>query len=192
MKARLFTIDTVLITERTVLRRFRENDGKVFFKLIQDNQRRIEDHLPQLIKAVTSANRGEKFVRQKLAAWLLQEEYAFGLWDKDSAQLIGMIQIFDIRWDIPIASVEYFIDIEFGGKGIMTEALAATLQFAFKDLKIEKLSHQTAMDNYASQRLARKCGFRREGDIRSSFKKPSGEIIDIMLLGLTNAEYHKV
>lgn len=192
MKARLFTIDTVLITERTVLRRFRENDGKVLFQLIQDNQRRIEDHLPLLVKTVTSANRGEKFVRQKLAAWLLQEEYAFGLWDKDSAQLIGMIRIFDIQWEIPTASIEYFIDIEFGGKGIMTEALTATLQFAFKDLKIEKLAHKTAMDNYASQRLARKCGFRREGDIRSSFKKPSGEIIDIMLLGLTNAEYQKV
>ena len=77
-------------------------------------------------------------------------------------------------------------------KGIMTEVLLVTIRFAFTQLKLEKISLRTAMDNYASQRLARKCGFRREGDLRADFKKTSGEIIDVMVLGLTKAEWEKV
>lgn len=192
MKTRLFNIDTVLLTERIVVRRFRENDGKAFFTLVQDNQSRIEDHLPKTVKAVTSANKGEKFVREKLAAWLLQEEYTFGLWEKDTAKLIGMIRFSKLNWEIPLAEISYFIDKDFSKKGIMTEAMFAAIEFAFKELKLAKIILRTAMDNYPSQRLARKCGFRREGDIRSEFKKPSGDIIDIMLFGLTNTEYQKV
>lgn len=45
------------------------------------------------------------------------------------------------------------------------------------------------MDNVASQRLARKCGFRREGDLRSDYRRPSGELADTMLFGLTRPEY---
>ena len=192
MKARLFNIDTVILTSRTVVRRFRENDGKAFFELIQNNKSRIEDHLPKTVKVVKSANNGEIFVRQKLSEWLLQEEYAFGVWDEKTAKIIAFIRIFNIDWNIPMAEVGYFIDKEFNKKGIMTEVLTAIIHFSFQQLKLEKIKLRTAMDNYASQRLARKCGFRREGDVRSEFKKPSGEIIDLMIFGFTKQEYEKV
>jgi RimJ/RimL family protein N-acetyltransferase len=75
------------------------------------------------------------------------------------------------------------------GQGLMTEALRVVQPFAFKQLVLEKLLLRTAMENVASQRLARKCGFRREGDLRGDFRKLSGELIDTMLFGLTRSEY---
>lgn len=192
MKARLFNVDTVILTKRAVVRRFRENDGKAFFDLVLDNKSWIEDHLPKTVKAVTSASAGEIFIRQKLSDWLLQNEYAFGIWEEKSAKLIGYIRVFNINWDVPKGEIGYFVDRQFSKQGLMTEALTNIIHFSFQQLKLEKLVLKTAMDNYPSQRLARKCGFRREGDLRSEFRKPSGEIIDLMLFGFTKPEYEKI
>ncbi len=192
MQARLYQIDTALITLRTVVRRFRENEGEVFYKLVADNTSRINDYFPQTMEAVTDKDAGEGYVRQKLADWLTQQEYCFGVWESKQAKLVGFVRLFNITWGVPAGEIAFFIDKDFEGKGIMTEVVQAVMGFAFEELEIEKLSLRTATDNYATQRLARKCGFRREGDLRSAFRRPSGDLIDVMLFGYTKTEFEKV
>lgn len=191
MQEHLLTVDTALLTKRVVVRRFRENDGEQLYDLIQTNRSYLEDSFPSTVNDNSSKEKSEWFVRVRIAKWLLQEEYCFGVWDNDSAKLIGFIRLFRIDWNIPKAEIGFFLDREFSSKGIMTEVLLTIVPFAFQQLKLEKIILRTAMDNYASQRLARKCGFRREGDLRADFKKTSGEIIDVMVLGLTRAELEK-
>lgn len=192
MQLHLLSVDTALLTKRVVVRRFRENDGAQLYDLLQTNRVYLEDAFPSTLSENSSKEKSEWYVRVRFARWLLQEEYCFGVWDNDSAKLIGFIRLFRIDWHIPKAEVGFFIDRDFSSKGIMTEVLTVVIRFAFGQLKLEKIALRTAMDNYASQRLARKCGFRREGDLRADFKKTSGEIIDVMVLGLTKAEWEKV
>ncbi len=192
MQTRLLDLDTALITDRTVVRRFRENDGQALYELLRDNHTRLLDHFPRLLHRLKNPEEAEFFVRRKLAAWVLQEEYAFGLWENKSAALIGMLRIFHIDWTLPLAKVDFFVDQAFSGRGLMTEALGRLVEFAFDRLELEKLVLRTAMDNFPSQRLARKCGFRREGDLRAEQRREGGELIDVMLFGLTRSEYLKV
>ena len=192
MQKYLLNIDTALLTPRTVVRRFREKEGVVLYELIQDNHSRIADHFPHTLKEIKSKTDAEFYIRHKFAAWLLQEEFCFGIWDNNSAKLIGFIRIFSIDWHVPKAEISFFVDQKYAQKGIMTEALYHTIKFIFEQLKVEKLVMRTATDNYAAQRLARKCGLRREGDLRGDFRKLSGELIDLMLFGLTKAEFEKV
>lgn len=191
MQSRILDIDTALLTARTVVRRFREGDGKLFFELVRDNHAWLIDHFPTILETVTDKEQGEFYVRQCLSAWLLQEAYSFGIWEHESARLVGMIRLFHIDWSVPKAELSFFIDQGFGGRGLMTEALLTVTRFAFEQLLIEKLNLRTAMDNYASQRLARKCGFRREGDLRDDVRRQGGELIDSMLFGFTRAEFTK-
>ena len=189
MRPELFTIDTAILTTHTVIRRFREGDGEAFFNLIQNNSSYLEDHFPILVKKIHTLEDGESFVRGKIAQWLLQEEFTFGIWHNQDAELIGYLHFRDVDWHIPRADISYFLHHEYTGKGLMTEALARMIQYAFRQLKLNKIVLHTLMDNYASQRLARKVGFRREGDLRSEFRKPSGGLFDIMAFGLTREEY---
>lgn len=189
MQARLFNIETALVSPRTVVRRFREGDGEVLYELVQDNTSRLQDHFPKTVEALRDKDSTEWFVRERLADWLLQRDYSFGLWDNQSAKMIGMIRIFQIDWRVPKAELGYFIDKDFSGKGLMTESLRVVLRFAFHQLQLAKLIIRTATDNIASQRVARKCGFRREGDLRDDFCLPGGELADTVLLGLTRAEF---
>ena len=190
MRTKLFTLDTALLTTRCVVRRFREGDGKAFYRLIDDNRDHLLDHFPFLVaEAGQNRAKAEGFVRRALAAWLLQQRYAFAIWDNETTDLIGFIQLADVEWDIPKAEVHYFLDREQVEKGIMTEVLARVVRFAFKQLELEKLYVLTLSDNYGSHRLVRRIGFSREGDLRNEFRKPGGGLVDVIRFGLSRETY---
>lgn len=192
MQSHLLHIDTALLTRRTVVRRFREKEGEAFYELVDANRTRLQNYLPRLLETVRKRDEGEFFVRRALAEWLLQASYSFGVWEHDTAKMIGFIRIDHLDWSLSYGEVDFFIDHDFSGKGFMTEVLIAVVHFAFQQLKLEKLAIKTQMDNYATQRLARKAGFHREGDLRSAARKSTGEWFDLMLFGLTRPEYGKL
>ncbi|MCB0568712.1 MAG: GNAT family N-acetyltransferase [Phaeodactylibacter sp.] len=189
MLPHLLNIDTALVAPRTVVRRFREGDGSAFYELVQENHSRLFGLFPQTLESARDKDSAEWYIRERLSDWLMQREYTFGIWDNNSAGMIGMIRIFRIDWKVPKAELGYFMDKDFSGKGLMTESLRTVLRFTFHQLRIEKLIIRTLSDNVASQRVARKCGFRREGDLRDDFRLPGGELTDTVLMGLTRGEF---
>jgi RimJ/RimL family protein N-acetyltransferase len=191
MQNHLFDIENILITSRTVIRRFKEQDGEALFNLIQDNRERLDDRFSPLSQ-IHSIEESAAFVHQKLSEWYAQTNYSLAVWDTDSANIIGYVELHHIDWDIPKAEGLLFIDRDYEGQGIMTEVVMKLLAFIFEQLKLKKINLIIATDNYAAQRLARKCGFRREGDLRNELKKSGGELSDAMLLGFTDQDYFKV
>ncbi len=189
MRPELFELDTALLTARTVVRRFRENEGALFYDLFQANRTLLIDNFPKTDRALASKEKAEQYVRQSICDWLFHRDFVFGIWDNESAQLVGFIRIFQIDWDVPKAELAYFLDKDSSGKGIMTEALYAVVQMAFEKMGIVKLYIRTATDNYGSQRVARKLGFRREGDFREDFRTPTGDLVDTMVFGLMAQEF---
>lgn len=185
MMQQLFHIDTVLLSAHTVIRRFRENDGEAFYDMLDNNRSRIEELLALSVSDINSKEVCEAFVRRKLSEWLLQQSYAFGIWDTNGGKPIGYVELFRIDWSVPKSCIVFFIDKEYENKGIMTEVIRDIGRFAFSQLNMERIELYTASDNFPAQRLGRKCGFRREGDLRAFFRKPSGELLDAMLLVLT-------
>ena len=190
MRHQLFDVDTALITDRCVVRRFREGDGKAVYRLLDDNRDYLLDHFPYLM-AEPGRNRknAEIFVRECIAEWLLQKRYAMGIWHNETTELVGFIQVFNIDWGVPLAEVAYFIDKSLVRQGIMTEVLARVVRFAFLQLQLDKLVVKTMVDNYASQRLARRVGFSREGDLRHEYRLPSGTLVDLMRFGFARETY---
>ncbi|MEM1358826.1 MAG: GNAT family N-acetyltransferase, partial [Bacteroidota bacterium] len=167
MRPSLFDIDTALLTNRCVVRRFRENEGARFKELIFANRDYLQDHFPMLVAEVAvSDDTAETFLRQRIAGWLLQQDYALGIWLNETTELIGYVHLFELNWEVPSAEISFWIDRELVKKGLMTEVLARVIRFGFKQLELEKIYLRTLSDNYASQRLARRVGFSREGDLR--------------------------
>lgn len=187
----LLDIETALLTKRTVFRRVREGEGAAFYQLFQENHVRLKDYFWELAAETNSEADCEFWVRKKLAQWLTNDTYFFGIWDKDTAKLIGFISLENLDWGLPKAEVQFFIGKKYAKKGIMTEVLNKLVEFSFDQLKLQKLALRSAMEYYPPQRLARKCGFNREGDLRAEYRKPSGEMMDVMLFGLSFSTYEK-
>lgn len=192
MKEELLHLDTVIITHRMVVRRFREQEGAAFYELYVANRVILESLLPPMLPELANQSEAEFFVRQQLAAWLRQEALAYAVWDKESAKLIGYLSLSPIDPSWRKAWCQGFMDKDRNGQGLMSEALRALLQTIFIKTGIQKVSLLTSVENVAAQRIARKCGFIREGDLREEFQRQSGEPVDAQLFGLTRHSFEKI
>lgn len=190
MRPKLFNVDTALLTKRCVVRRFRENEGAAFQQLLYDNRDQLQDHFPIMVGEISeTADTAEAFLRERIAAWLLQQDYAFGVWQNETTELIGYIHLFEIEWEVPMAEISFFVARKQQKQGFMTEVLARVIRFGFKQLELEKIYLRTLSDNFDCQRLARRVGFSREGELRNEFRKPGGMLADLVRFGFSRETY---
>jgi RimJ/RimL family protein N-acetyltransferase len=86
------------------------------------------------------------------------------------------------------ASIGYWCAREARGRGLTTRALRLLSRHAHDELGIERLELITDPDNHASQRVAEKVGFRREGVLRSHLLHPDGRRRDSVMFSLLPGE----
>ena len=102
-------------------------------------------------RAVDDYNQGS------VARWVL-------LMHRDRAQLIGRINYTQIaRGPFQSCVLGYAIDAQHQGRGLMREALEATIAHAFDAMRLHRIQASYMPSNIRSSRLLRKLGFRREG-----------------------------
>ena len=65
------------------------------------------------------------------------------------------------------AAVGYWLAPEARGRGLATRAVLLLARLAFEDLGLARVELTCGPDNHASQRVAARCGFTREGLLRS-------------------------
>ena len=86
------------------------------------------------------------------------------------------------------ASIGYWCPAEARGRGLTTRALRLLARHALEELGMQRLELMTDPDNHASQRVAEKVGFRREGVLRSHVLHPDGRRRDSVLFSLLPGE----
>lgn len=85
------------------------------------------------------------------------------------------------------ADVGYWLGEPFWGRGIVTAALRTFTAYAFDTHDILRLQSPVFSWNAPSMRVLEKCGYRREGVLRSAAIK-DGQVIDLMLYARLRGE----
>lgn len=62
-----------------------------------------------------------------------------------------------------VGEIGYFIDQDFQGKGIATEAVRQLEKIGFERLDLQRITILMDIRNLASERVAQKCGYEKEG-----------------------------
>lgn len=65
-----------------------------------------------------------------------------------------------------VGEMGYFIDTAYQGQGIATEAVKQLEEIGFNELKLKRISILMDTRNLASEQVARKCGYEKEGVAR--------------------------
>ncbi len=107
-----------------------------------------------------------ELVRPSEAGWRTGTMAHFSIYDASPEQILGTISLRLYRHEI--AEVGYDLLPEGRGRGIATRAVRLVARWAFQDLGVRRLELRTHPDNLASQRVAERAGFTREGIERSS------------------------
>jgi ribosomal-protein-alanine N-acetyltransferase len=97
--------------------------------------------------------------------------YAYLIFGDTDGTLLGGLNISNVRRGVAqAASLGYWMGAPFAGRGLMTEAVRATVAFSFSALRLNRLEAACLPSNAASARVLEKCGFAREGRARRYLK----------------------
>jgi RimJ/RimL family protein N-acetyltransferase len=108
--------------------------------------------------------------------WLAEQEQArvrgeelnFALAGPHDPDLVlGAVSLQEVRLDQGCAAVGYWLAPEARGQGAAAQAVRLLARWAFAGLGLARLELTCGPDNEASQHVAERCGFSREGLLRS-------------------------
>ncbi len=164
-----------------VLREWTFDDVPAIEAACQDPE--ISYWLPLVPSPYTRAD-AETYVRECLVSG--DDRRPFAIVDAETAELLGSIDMGVNR--MRTGHIGYWIAAPARGRGVCTRALRLLARYALDELRLERLALLTDPDNVASQRVAEKVGFRREGVLRSHLLHPDGRRRDSVMFSLLPGE----
>ena len=117
-------------------------------------------------------------VRGALRAYRTGEPASLAIELRETGRVVGTIGFVWIDDEHNCAEIGYSLAQEYWGRGLMTEALRAMLEFAFVRLHLNRVEAMFDVRNRASGRVMEKCGMRREGLLRQKLYN-KGEYVDV-------------
>jgi len=115
------------------------------------------------------------------------ERYPFAIVDARGGTLLGSIDM-SLNSHSYRGHVGYWIAREARGRGNCTKALRLLSRWGLDELGLVRLELITDPDNVASQRVAEKVGYKREGVLRSHLRHPDGRLRDSVMFSLLPGE----
>lgn len=110
----------------------------------------------------------------------------FAVIDAVTGQPLGANSVSEL---LKSASVGFSLAPEAHGRGYITRAVRVLARWAFDDLGLARLELTTDPENLSAQRVADRCGFRKEGHLRSHVRvRHSGQRRDSLVYGLLPGE----
>ena len=98
-------------------------------------------------------------------------------------RLLGALGISNFDWTDLTAEIGYWIAADARGRGIGTRATRMLAEWALTSLGLERLELLAHPDNEASQRLAERAGFTREGTLRR-YRRRHGVREDLVMFSM--------
>jgi RimJ/RimL family protein N-acetyltransferase len=111
------------------------------------------------------------WIEQASSYWHSGTSAPFAVTDAQTGAVLGGVG-FGWVGDERVGEVGYWLRSDARGRGLTARAVCLVARWAFAELGCERLQLRADADNFASQRVAEKAGFAREGVLRSVHFNP--------------------
>lgn len=129
------------------------------------------------------------FIRESVQAWKEDRAWDFSIRENSNPKRhVGNISFWTVSKLGKIAEIGYWVRTGESNRGICTEAVELLLDEVFNSLGYHKIVLRIAVGNDASDRVAEKLGFTREGVLREELLI-RGNWVDHSLWSLLDREY---
>ena len=177
-----------LETERFVLQRFTRRDASTLDDAIRASLPDLNQWLPWARMDYTSGDT-TAFIRESVQAWKEDRAWDYSIRKRDDpSRHIGNISVWTTSKLGKIAEIGYWVRSDEVSRGVCTEAVDRLLEETFDALGYHKVVLRIALGNDASDRVAEKLGFTREGVLREELLI-RGNWVDHSLWSLLDREY---
>jgi RimJ/RimL family protein N-acetyltransferase len=170
--------------ERVALRPWRSGDAPTVARVCADPDIQRWTLVPE---GYTEAHAEEfiAYATEALAAGTSAELAVVAAADADV--VLGAAGLVRIDWDHEQAEVGYWTAAEGRGRGVATRAVRLLTAWAFRELPLARLQLMPFIGNEASERVAERAGYRREGVLRSFHVSKNG-LADVVMFARLRAD----
>jgi len=167
-------------TERLILRKPRLDDAPVIFEAYAQDPE-VTRYL--VWRPHTNIQETEQFLSACEELWKTGKDFAYAVTIKENQTLIGMFGLHPMNLKVEVG---YGLARPHWGKGYMTEALRAMIEWAFAQLSIFRVQAICDVENIGSARVMEKAGMTREGLLQRYVLHPniSDEPRDVYLYAI--------
>jgi RimJ/RimL family protein N-acetyltransferase len=169
--------DPPLAAARIALRRPGADDVPWITTACSD--RELSRYTPGIPYPYSQAD-GRAFIEHVGQGWAAGTGAAFVIADAATGDGWGTIGLHLYPADAELADVGYWLRREARGRGAATTAVRLVSRWAFAQLGIRRLNLISAPENAASQRVAERAGFTREGLLRAWLPTAAGRRDSVM------------
>lgn len=178
-------------TERLLLRRFGRRDVSSLEEGVRASLSDLHEWLPWAHMDYARSD-AVAFVKDSMHAWKDDKAYDYAIRTLDEPDRhIGNISIWQTSRSGKIGEIGYWIRSDALGHGYATEATLAIMGVGFQSLGLHKITLRIAVGNRASERVAEKLHFTREGVLREELLI-RGNWIDHTLYSMLDREYRRL
>lgn len=156
--------------------------------------KRNQDHLAEfesgnVLLHLKNEEHAEAIVRELAADWMARNCFFIGIFEKTTNEWSGQVYVGSTNWELPEFAIGYVADVNYEGKGYISEAVNGVLRKLFEDMGAHRVKSDCNENNSRSWRLLERCGFRREGHLRENRRNADGSFHGDFLYGLLRREY---
>ena len=156
-----------LETARTVLVPLELADGNELWEAVEGSRWHLERWLPW-VPFNNAPEASMRYAEACVSDWDGGRAVRFAIRDKQSRELLGVVGLDSCVHLHRSCELGYWLKREATGRGIMTEAARACVDFAFARMAVHRIRCAAATDNSASLRVIARLGFRFEGIARQA------------------------
>ncbi|MFB5579786.1 N-acetyltransferase [Bacillus albus] len=191
MNPLLFDFPSEFYTERLFIRMPKPGDGKAVYDAIQASMKELKPWMVFAQKEQTEEE-VEVSIRKSHIQFLQREDLRLLVFSKETGEFIASAGLHRINWDIPQFEIGYWIDSRFSGKGYMVEAAKGITDYAFSELKANRVEIRCDSLNKKSRAIPEKLGFKLEGTLESASVAVDGNgLRDMCVFAMTRYTYEK-
>ena len=164
-----------IVTDDLTLRSFRDRDVDAFV-LGLEQQAAPVDRFDWFANIDAVVKRDRRLSRKRLFAELAKAQDSatiygnpglrFQIFSRGRMEWMGYVAIYNARWNVHSAAMDYYLLNQYRGQGIAAQAVMAALSYCWTDLGLHRVEATVEEDNTRSVRFTERLGLAYEGTRR--------------------------
>ncbi len=178
-------MDHIQINSKLRLERIKPHMAQTIFEAVENNREFLEKWLP-FVKETHHISYTEKYIQAIVSQKGRLKEDVYTIWYNQV--FTGLIGFKDTDWINNKTEVGYWLIEKMQGKGIMTLCVKELVNFAFKEMGMNRVQIKTACGNNKSAAIPKRLGFCFEGTERQG-ENHHGKYADLEVYSFLKSDY---
>jgi len=154
-----------VIDDAVVIKLLETRDADQLFELTDSCRSYLKEWVPW-VDGTKSAEDSKSFIEMTRTKFASNNGFQAGI--RYEGNMAGVIGFNETNWANRSASIEYWLGERYQGKGIMTKSCKAFIEYAFKELNLNRVEIRCAEKNLRSRAIPERLGFAKEGMVREA------------------------